>query len=90
MENRNGGTWEDHTIMETNTWEKTGEEKTIKRCSEYILKSVNLLFGKWRNSAYSVPLPGILCNCNTNGLLVTIPNKMNHDLYDRNNKRRRK
>lgn len=37
-----------------------------------IPKSVNFFLGAWRNSAYSVPL-SILCSCNTNGLLVTIP-----------------
>lgn len=39
-----------------------------------IPKSVNLLFGVWRNSAYSCP-PSVLWSCNTNGLRVTIPYK---------------
>lgn len=38
-----------------------------------IPKSVNLLLGRWRNSAYSCDPSSVLWSCNTNGRRVTIP-----------------
>lgn len=34
---------------------------------------MNLLLGRWRNSAYSTFPSSTLCSCSTKGLLVTIP-----------------
>lgn len=52
----------------------------MHRSMKNLQKSVNFLCGICPNSAYSCP-PSVFCNCNTKGLLVTIPEKAMNDWF---------